>query len=359
MNSFDTTDPLLSPVDDATPAGPDLEYDPAFIELEQIAMPTPERVMGDSLKAAQEPDWDKVASSAEALFARTKDLRVAVHLTIARTRRHGLAGWAASLGLVRGLLERYWDSVHPQLDADDGNDPTARANALMPLDDPHSALGSFRVATFAQSARLGRFSLRDLRVATGAISASPPAEGASPVTLVDIEACCMDCPDEQLSGSAASLAAAYDHAQAIVALLRDKLGPASPDMSHLCGDLDELKKFVDAQSIRRFPDRHDSGSLNEPGSGPDGFAGAAPDSDGKPDTLPAQAAYGRIAGHDDVIRRLDEICDYYDRIEPSSPLPVLLRRARRLVGKSFADVLKDIAPGGLAELQTLVGPDLE
>jgi type VI secretion system protein ImpA len=148
MSQSDTTDPPLSPIDDATPTGPNLEYDPAFAALEQIAMPTQERAMGDSLKAAQEPDWDKVASAAEALLARTKDLRVVVHLCTARTRRFGLSGWATGLGLVRGLLEQYWDDVHLQLDADDDNDPTARANAVMPLGDPQSTLGYFRVAPF-------------------------------------------------------------------------------------------------------------------------------------------------------------------------------------------------------------------
>ncbi|WP_175770772.1 type VI secretion system ImpA family N-terminal domain-containing protein, partial [Burkholderia anthina] len=94
MTHSDSTDPnaRLAASDDAGPTGPDLEYDPAFTDLERIAMPTPERAMGDSLKAAQEPDWDKVAQAAEALFSRTKDLRVAVHLTAARTRRQGLAG---------------------------------------------------------------------------------------------------------------------------------------------------------------------------------------------------------------------------------------------------------------------------
>lgn len=353
MSQSDTTDPLLAPIDDATPTGPNLEYDPAFTALEQIAMPTPERAMGESLKAAQEPDWDKVASAAEALLARTKDLRVAVHLSAARTRRHGLPGWAASLGLVRGLLERYWDGLHPQLDADDGNDPTARANALMPLADAQSTLGYFRIAPFVQSARLGRFSLRDLRVATGSINASPAADGTPAPTLVDLEACCMDCPDDQLPTAASMLADARDHAQAITALLREKLGTSSPDMSHLCGDIDELKKFVDAQLVRRFPDRLVESAAAEAAQA------AVADSDGSAASPVAQQAPGKIANHADVIRRIDEICEYYEQIEPSSPLPVLLKRARRLVGKSFAEVLKDIAPGGLAELQTLSGPDSE
>lgn len=347
MSQSDTTDPnpLLAPIDHATPAGPNLEYDPSFTELERIAMPTLERTMGDSLKAAQEPDWGKVESAAGTLLVRTKDLRVAVHLTTARTRRQGLAGWAAGLGLVRGLLEQYWDDVHPQLDVDDDNDPTARANAVMPLGDPQSALGYFRLVPFVQSPRLGRFSLRDLRVATGSISASPSADGTPTPTLFDLEACCMDCPDDQLPTSAAMLADAHAHAEAVVALLREKLGTASPDMRHLTGDIVELKKFVDAQLLRRFPDRLEESATE-----------AAPDNDGNPAIQPV---HDKIAGHNDVIRRLDEICEYYERIEPSSPLPILLKRARRLVGKSFADVLKDIAPGGLAELQTLSGPKNE
>ncbi|WP_186012126.1 type VI secretion system protein TssA [Burkholderia gladioli] len=357
MTHSDSTDPnpLLAAIDDAAPTGPDLEYDPAFTDLERIAMPTPERAMGDSLKAAQEPDWDKVAQAAEALFSRTKDLRVAVHLTAARTRRQGLAGWASGLALVRELLERYWDDVHPRLDAEDDNDPTARVNAVMPLGDPQGTLAYFRVVPFVQSPRLGRFSLRDLRVATGAIIAAPSADGAPPPTLVDLEACCLDCPEEQLPEAAALLAAAQDHANALIALLRERLGTASPDFGLLAADIAELRKFVDAQLLRRFPERAAELAAAAPADGADGEIPA--------DMAAAAAAVapppGKISGHDDVIRRLDEICEYYERIEPSSPLPILLKRARRLVGKSFVEVLRDIAPGGLSELQTLSGPEAD
>lgn len=352
MNDSATTDPLLIPIDGTAPTGPNLEYDPAFIELERIAMPTPERAMGDSLKAAQEPDWDKVSSAAEALFQRTMDLRVAVHLCAARTHQQGLAGWVAGLALVRGLIEEYWDGVHPQLDADDDNDPTARANALMPLADPQSVLGGFRLMPFMQSPRLGRFSLRDLRVATGAIVAAPSADGTPPATLVDLEACCMDCADDLLPTASALLHTAQDHAEAIAGVLRERLGTASPDMSNLGSDIGELKKFVDAQLIRRFPERAAQNAAADATQAGDGSAA-------DPTLAPAPLAQGKIAGHDDVIRCLDEICEYYARVEPSSPLPVLLKRARRLAGKSFADVLRDLAPGGLSELQVLAGPDSE
>ena len=47
---------------------------------------------------------------------------------------------------------------------------------------------------------------------------------------------------------------------------------------------------------------------------------------------------------------IDEICSYYAQYEPSSPVPLLLQRARRLVNKSFVEILEDLAPDGLNQL---------
>ena len=71
-----------------------------------------------------------------------------------------------------------------------------------------------------------------------------------------------------------------------------------------------------------------------------------------------RASGGAISGPQDVMRRIDELCDYYTRNEPSSPVPLLLRRAQRLVGMDFMDLLKDLAPGGISELRVVSGtPD--
>jgi type VI secretion system protein ImpA len=347
MTRFDP-DTLLRPIHDSAPAGENLEYDPEFIALERLATPTSERAMGDSLKAAVEPDWDKVTVAAEALFNRTNDLRIAIYLTAASTRVHGISGWTCGLGLVRGLLERYWEEVHPRLDAEDDNDATSRSNAIMPLGDPQSVLAYFRNAPFVTSPRLGRFSLRDLRMTTSAINAMPSASGSPPPARVDLEACCMDCSEEQLPDAAATLAVALSHARAIEAIMGEKLGTAGPDLSHMTGDIEELKKFVDAQLARRFPNH-----------GAALATGATSTSEGTLADPEHRQHGGRIEGPDDVVLRINEICEYYERHEPSSPLPILLRRARSLVGRNFAEVLKNVAPSALSELQMLSGPDAE
>ena len=331
---------LLTPLADEAPSGPDLEYDADFQTLERTATPKAERAIGDSVKTAEEPDWDKVSSLGEALLGRSRDLRVAVHLTSAWTRMHGLAGWSDGLALIRGLLDNLWDSVHPQLDAEDDNDPTARVNAVMPLVDMQGVLGYFRGAPFVQSPRLGRFSLRDLRIANGTLKTSAEGDAASP-SMTDIEACCLDCPEEQLLDAAQATTTAMEHARAIDAIFTDRIGTAGPDLKPLLGEIYELKKFLDVEVAKRAP----AGTADTPADAEGGAPGAAP----------ASGASGRIETAQDVIRRLDEICEYYTRREPSSPIPHLLRRAQRLVGMNFVDLMKELAPGGLSEFQIISG----
>ncbi len=62
-----------------------------------------------------------------------------------------------------------------------------------------------------------------------------------------------------------------------------------------------------------------------------------------------------IASRADVIAILDRVCAYYALHEPSSPVPLLLARARSLVDKSFIDVIRDLAPDGLAQVMNVAG----
>ncbi len=73
--------------------------------------------------------------------------------------------------------------------------------------------------------------------------------------------------------------------------------------------------------------------------------------------LPREVAgkVGPVRGRDDVVHVLGLVLDYYRANEPSSPVPLLVERARRLVSASFVDALKELAPDGLKQLQTVAG----
>ncbi|MCX7514351.1 type VI secretion system protein TssA [Frateuria sp. STR12] len=335
---------FLEPLDGDSPTGSDLEYDPDFLALERAAAPRAERAMGDSVKAAEEPDWDEVHSLATGLLERSRDLRVATHLATAWMRSGGMSGWAAGLALVRGLLENHWDTVHPQLDAEDDDDPTARVNAVAAIANPLGLLGYFRHTPFVHSPRVGRFSLRDLRIANGTLKIETDDE--TPPGMTEIEACCLDCPEEQLAETLEAVSRILDEAKAIDQIFNDRIGTAGPDLKPLLSDSYELKKFVESRAALRNPALADGGDAEADG--------AEPGAPGVRASVP-----GRIETPQDVMRRIDEICEYYARSEPSSPVPLLLRRAQRLVGKNFLDLLKDLAPGGVSEMEVISGPGEE
>ncbi len=67
------------------------------------------------------------------------------------------------------------------------------------------------------------------------------------------------------------------------------------------------------------------------------------------------AISGEIGSRTDVIRVLDKICEYYERFEPASPVPMFMKRAKRLVTMSFVDVIKDLAPEAMQKIDVYSG----
>jgi type VI secretion system protein ImpA len=67
------------------------------------------------------------------------------------------------------------------------------------------------------------------------------------------------------------------------------------------------------------------------------------------------AASGEIQSREDVVRMLDRITEYYNKNEPSSPVPLLLQRAKRLVSADFMSIIKDIASDGAQQADLLLG----
>jgi type VI secretion system protein ImpA len=66
---------------------------------------------------------------------------------------------------------------------------------------------------------------------------------------------------------------------------------------------------------------------------------------------------GEVHSRDDVVKMLDKICTYYEQNEPSSPVPLLMQRARRLVTMNFMEIMKDLADKGLPQVEAVTGKE--
>ena len=343
------TDPLA----DGSMAGPNLELDPEFGALERAAQGKPEQQYGDTIIAAADPDWKEVEEQALALLDRTRDLRVLTHLAVAHLHLAGFADFAAMLASIRQLLTAAWQEVHPQLDPDDDNDPTLRANALLRLADPSFVLRHIRDLPLANSPRLGRFSWRDIALATGILEAEPDQERPSEAM---IRSAFQDSDMTRLVKLRAAALVAAEQATAIAAIFDDRTGYGTgPDFLPLTKLLNEVIRDIDRYVV--FP----TTSQDEPPaqvSEPMVAMTSAP-AQAAPQLQAGEAGeatrFAPVRSRAEVIRLLDLVCEYYERYEPSSPLPMLLQRARGLVDKNFLEILRDLAPDGLTQAQTVVG----
>jgi len=259
------TESLLQPVSPEQPTGANLEYDPAFADLERAVQGKPEQQMGDTIVAGEPPDWNAVQKQAAALLARSKDLRVVSHLVRALLHRNGFEGYSEGLAIVHGLLERYWQPLYPHLDPDDNNDPTIRVNALAALVDG-SSLAALRAAPLVRSRTFGPIGLRTISVATGELA---PQDNAPKLEISAVEAAFQDCPLEALEATAEAVRNGSVHARAIEALFSETLGVAGPDLSPMVQVLRQATQAIQPRlERRRAESAPGEASAEANGSGP-------------------------------------------------------------------------------------------
>ncbi|HXI52447.1 MAG TPA: type VI secretion system protein TssA [Candidatus Saccharimonadales bacterium] len=333
---------LLKPLTGENPCGVDVSYDPEFQELETLLKGKPE----SQFAAAEDPDWKALRQRCLELFKKSKDLRVATTLCLAVLKTGDVPEFAQALTVVKGLIESYWPTVFPQLDPADNNDPTQRVNIIAGLatpvgtfGDPMQVLGRLRGASLTNSPQLGRFSLEDiLRSEKG-----EARDGKPPPAATQIQAAFRDTKPEDLQAIHQALHQCLEQVKQIDGLLTQAVGVEnSPDLDLLPVELKEMSK--------RLTPYLPAGTVVE-GAGD----GAAAEAGQGPAAAARQPITGEISSREDVLKMIDKLCDYYKRSEPSSPVPNILKRARRLAEMDFMQIIGDLSPDSIKEIQRITG----
>jgi type VI secretion system protein ImpA len=327
---------LLTPISEAAPTGDNLEYDAAFAALETAAAGKLEQQVGETIVEGEPPDWQTVRRDSVELFARTKDLRVALHLARAALHLGGFAGLNEGLGLIRGMVERYWDGMFPQLDPDDGNDPTIRLTCFAGILDRPTLL-ALRMAPVVRTRSYGPLSVRDIYGDGG-----PDSKKVDPAT---VDGVFQEAELEALEATLAAIQSATTNLTAIDAAL-DSVAGQGADFSPISQILRQATGTLLPRVERRKAEAAGAplDAAAEEGNAASGSAARGAFNPG-----------GEIRSRDDVQRAIDQICGYYQRYEPTSPLPLLLGRCRRLVTMSFVDIVKDMVPDALDRVEIIAG----
>jgi len=324
---------LAEPLGAEAPCGNSIEYEPDYLLLEEEAQGKPEIEYGNVLTQAITPDWKQVMRLALPLAKRSRDLRLALHLTRAELNLQGIQGFSAGLKLIERLLGEQWDHVHPQLDPDDDHDSQLRVNVIASLCEATGMLQDLRQTPLIDVPALGRVSLRDIDLAIGELAVSP---GQDKPSLAMIEAAFQEAGHDQLSATLAALEQAIQSSVCIETILTERVGFGSAiDLSGLTA---MLRRAADA--LRQRLPQH---VVAESGAS---ITSASP---AKP------VVHGEIGSRDDVRQTLDRLCGYFAVHEPTSPVPLLLQRARKLLDLTFMELLQDLAPDGVAQMAVVSG----
>ena len=356
---------LLKPISADSPCGADISYDPKYLALDTLVAGKPET----QFAPGEEPDWKVVQDVCLELLSRSKNLRVAVTLCNALLKLEGPAGLRAGLTLLKGLLERYWADLYPRLDPEENNDPLERVNILSSLSaplntfgDPMQFLQQLRRMPLANSPQMGRFSFADV---AGEKKPLPGGNEKSPPPTAQIEAAFRDTNPDELAATAQAISDSAVLARGIDSFVMETVGAKRAlDMGALVSALVEIERSLapylantsrHEQPAEGEPVQVDSEQPIDTSSAPT-FIGSEPEpSHAKP--AERLSDDGVIRSRNDVVRALERICQYYARAEPSSPLPLLLRRAQRLVEMDFLQIIDELTPEARAHLGTVLGPE--
>lgn len=319
---------LLAPASEASPCGPDLEDDEISASdqeaiVQQRALYNLDALYSEARRApAEEAPWSAVLDHAVDLLGSNKHLRVAVYLCEASLRQGQLRGLSQSLEVIRRMCETYWSDLHPLAASASGKQ--ARVNILSGLGGSGflAALRNMPVADGASGATLREF---ELMVEAGGDENTAAREFARSALGGQ--------STEALEGSLQLVNEVADHVGWISAQVDREY---SPDDEVDCGD---FLSEVDGQLIKKIESIRRILSCGLGLLAPEGATGPLPD-DGS--GTPAPARTGALS-KDRIRQMLDQIIEYYQRNEPSSPVPLLLLRAKRSMDLGFIDLLSDTA----------------
>jgi type VI secretion system protein ImpA len=372
---FDVVDVLLKPLPGDDPTGISARYDPVIAQI-RIARESDDASLpqGEWERPLKKADWSLVASlCSQTLGERSKDLQIAAWLSEAWIHLHQVDGLRAGVRLIKGLLDTYWDGVHPHQSEDGDYDArvaplawmneslplTLRLNvALLPWPDrkpPYISLEDWTKAPLLAPPKSDNYNDNDKEPNPAATPSRDElmmvgATTAAPLLLQLRE----------------SLALAMTEWNAFDAMIDERLNKEAPSLSRVTETLGLIDRAVTSLLSTRqkvsaptaLASSEKAAHTNQPADPTETPTEPAikPSAPGE-DFVDLRLATGPIRSRADAYRQLEGIANFLQSIEPHSPTPYLVRRAvswgRMPLPELMQEVLRE--EGDLNRLFTVLG----
>jgi type VI secretion system protein ImpA len=341
-------DRLLEPVTEQEPCGPDLDEigDEKYLNyVLPAASRVPERFYKADTDKPIERSEIKLKAEVEeiaALLEASRDIRLLCIEARFQSFAGDLPGFADCIQAIAGLVERFWEDVHPK--SSEG-DFTLRQNVLSGLDDWWQIIHPLQHLPLVRDKRLGPVTFRHFAVASGA---AQKRADETPIDLSDIYRALS--AEENREASDASIAAITRTEQALASIRNSFIANAGYDYVPSFDKLsDFLSKAVALFGVARPDLQLGASGSDEPGEGEAPGADATINGAQQPAAASRDPAYaGTIATHADATAALLAVEAYFASREPSSPALILVHQARMLVGKPLVYAIEALVPEAAA-----------
>lgn len=369
-------EPFLVPVGSESASGVELRNDPRFHAIERLMEPAARTFRLENVKSGGTGsvviNWSDILEQSADLATTGRDIRLLVIVARALANAEGFAGLEQGLGLLTHTVERHWDTVHPVLRESPSprEAATRRINSLFQLENTDNGLLCDLEFTVVLSPRgLGAVTVGDL--CAGALTRNQ-AQAELPSGLGDKEvaellsrhearvnrvtAACrahgIERPEE-MATLVQSIEAARTALVVLEAALTARVGENGVGVKFK--ELDKVLSRALAP-LAAAQGQAASGAASEVNAMADPAA-PVPVTNGAHPPSAVGGIPGAVNSRRDVERCLDMIIDFYERTEPSSPIPHLARRMRKMVPMNFLQLMEEIAPSGMKEFKNVAGVD--
>ncbi len=337
---------LLQPISDEQPCGIDFRADPALSMEYRNLRNSINAQIGEERKLAEDAtsnpsdfealnhEWSQFAKEIVGILKRSKDLEVGAWLAEAQIRLRGLQGLIDSYELLTAYVDKYWETLLPAEDEDDGFEPRivrlqAQNNYLSDLKTNYTLLHQIqRIPIFEPTAApdggTRPITFRDYleleSQATRARDAQDPKQKEALQQKVEaiqgfLEAGELNSSFDFCVGQRGRFGAALEAVEKLEAALAAPLGKEAPSLKNIRGALEEPIALLDEALKSKGPQ---PGAASELNSTPDSGAGQAPTN-----------VQGAINSRQQALSKIAEIARYFRQTEPHSPLSYLLERVVR------------------------------
>jgi len=331
---------LLKPIEGSNPSGEDLRYKlhDAVKEARREEAVPPAGMSEQDRKVADNPLVIKL--STEALTKKTKDLWLAAWLTEAWLKQTGFGGLRDGLTLCHGIVERFWDTLYPEIEDGDVEMRAAPLEFLgtrleLPLRSVRLvAKEPYGLTDVLEARKLGHEA--DAK-SDDAKAARAAALKLGRIPLETIEKCFEETPKVFYAQGEKDVDACIQVLKQLKELCDAKFGDSSPSFGTLETVLGEVRPVVHGFLQKKREKEPDPVEVVPAEAAPEAAEAAAGEAAGEPGAAGPIRAGVLISVESsseppdrvEAIRKIAEAAAFLRRREPRSPASYLMLRGLR------------------------------